>query len=113
MEGYEALYEVSAWFWLFGSLGTTMFPILYAFSNWMQRFVGRALMLQSIAVALAVDFTTVLYFFPQLGLGWFFAILNLIMPFSLGVAALVLTALMWELNHPAPQKRKPHDRQDV
>lgn len=113
MEGYEALYEVSAWFWLFGSFGTTVFPIAYAFSNWTQRFVGRALMCQSIAVALAVDFTTVLYFFPQLGLGVVFAILNLLMPLAMGLSAIVLTALMWELNHPAPQKRKSHDRQDV
>lgn len=113
MEGYGALYEASVWFWLFGSIGTTTFPVAYAFSNWKQRFVGRALMCQSIAVALAVDFTTVLYFFPQLGMGLPFALLNLFMPFALGATALLLTGLMWELNHPAPQKRKSHDQQDV
>lgn len=113
MEGYEALYEVSTWAWLFGSIGTTIFPILYAFSNWTQRFVGRALMLQSVSVAIAVDFTTLLHFFPQLGLTMALAWLNLLMPVFLGLSALCLTGLMWELNHPLPMKRKAHEQQDV
>lgn len=112
MEGYEALYEASTWTWLFASIGTTAFPVLYAFSNWTQRFVGRALMVQSIAVAFAVDFTTVLHFFPQAGLTTLFGWINLLTPVVLGLTGITLTLLMWELNHPS-MKRKSHEEQGV
>jgi len=113
MEGYEALYGASTWAFLFASVATTTFPVAYAFSNWRQRFVGRALMYQSICVALAVDFTTILHFFPHLGLTLVFAILNLLLPIALGICALALTFLMWELNHPKSKKRKSHAESDV
>lgn len=113
MEGYEALYEASAWTFLFASLATTAFPVAYAFSNWTQRTLGRALMLQSVCVALAVDFTTILHFFPHLGTSMGFAVLNLILPIGLGGAAVFLTFLMWELNHPKSKKRKSHEESNV
>lgn len=43
---------------------TTAFPVFYSFLRWRQTWVGKALMLQGLAFAAAMDLTILFWFLP-------------------------------------------------
>lgn len=49
-------------FLIIAAISVTAFPLLYAFSPWYRSRLGRAVMLQSVSVALAVDLSAIFQF---------------------------------------------------
>lgn len=94
------------------SVCTTVFPLIWAFSRWWSTLVGRLLMLQSVALALAVDLTLVFQYIEVgpddlLMIFW----LNAIVFGLIAVASVLLTVTMIYMNY---FRRKPKkENQDV
>jgi hypothetical protein len=83
---------------------TTAFPILYLFSPWYSTKLGRLLMLQAVAFAIAIDCTLLFQFwFPSNILVIFW--INAIVFFLIAISTGALTLMLWRTNH---NKRPPH-----
>lgn len=96
----------------FAALNTTFFPVLYLFSEWNESKLGRILMLQGVAFALAIDLTFLFAFWrPEdiLVLFW----INAAAFTLVAVATGLLTWMLWRTNHSkhslkrSKQKEKP------
>lgn len=87
------------------ALCTTAFPIMYAFSPWFKSPIGRALMIQAIAFATAVDLTLVVMFWRPtdiLVLFW----LNAFVFTFIASATAWLTITMVKANYKKHSKKK-------
>lgn len=105
MDDVETLFtwlKIFAWI---AAIGSTAFPILYAFSPWYKSPLGRMLMLQAVAFALALDLTLLgFYGYPSsivAGLWLSFFVFGLI-----AFATISLTVLLWRTNHLIPIRRQ-------
>lgn len=78
---------------------TTLFPILYASSPWYKSALGRIFMVQSIALAMAVDATLLTrVWVPTHPVGVFLMDASIFTLIAITSAS--LTYQMWTLNHP-------------
>lgn len=78
---------------------TTAVPILYAFSPWRSRKLGRLFMLQALSFAAAIDLSVLFMIWtPPSILVVFWA--NALMLTAIAVSTSALATLMWKMNHP-------------
>lgn len=89
------------------SVCTTLFPVLWAFSRWWTTLVGRLLMLQSLALALAVDLTLAFQYIEVgpddlLMIFW----LNAVVFGLIALASVLLTFAMIRLNYFRRKRKK-------
>lgn len=84
---------------LVAAICTTAVPILYSFSNWRSRPIGRLFMLQAIAFAVAMDLTSFLTFFRNLSVGIRFLV-DVFFLTMIAISTAMLAWKMWEMNHP-------------
>ena len=83
---------------IFASITTTLFPILYSFSPWYKTHLGRAVMAQSVAFAMAMDLTLVFKFWLPKSPDS--KTLITIVAFTLvGLASMGLTTMMYRMNY--------------
>lgn len=99
-------------FLIVAAVCTTLFPLVWSFSPWWTTTVGRLLMLQSIALALAIDATA--YFqFSEVGLHNINLIfwLNAVIFGLIALASMLLTVTMIRMNYFSRSRRKerPYD----
>lgn len=89
---------------------TTLFPLLWAFSPWYRTLVGRLLMLQSIALALAIDVTTY-YQFVEIKPDdiMFIFWLNAVVFGLIALASVLLTVTMIRMNYFRHKKETPSE----
>lgn len=80
---------------------TTLFPVLYMFSPWYKTKLGRVLMLQAVAFALAVDLTLLFQFWTPDNI-YVVLWLNVFVFTLIAVATGLLTWGMWRINHNKP-----------
>lgn len=55
----QTVLEISRIFLIIAAVCTTIFPILYLFSPWYKSHLGRAVMIQSVSIAAALDISVV------------------------------------------------------
>lgn len=86
------------------AIATTSFPILYAFSPWRSRPIGRILMFQGVAFATAIDLSVIFSFWTPKPLLLVFWIDALVLT---GVAASTsaMTWFVWKMNHSDRKKK--------
>jgi hypothetical protein len=83
-------------FAIVAALCTTAFPILYAFFPWRSTLLGKMLMLQAVAFALAMDGTVIFnLWMPSLNVG---VVIEVIVFGLIAISTAALTALMWKAN---------------
>lgn len=101
----DVLLAWAQWCLFVTALCTTAFPIMYAFSPWYKSPLGRALMTQAIAFALAIDLTLVVQFWNPsdiLILFWLNAFVLTLVAVSTGW----LTVQMIQANYKKLNKKK-------
>lgn len=86
---------------------TTLFPVLWAFSRWWSTLIGRLLMLQSVALAAAVDLTLAFQYIEVgpddlLTIFW----INAVVFGLIALASVLLTVAMIRLNYFRRKKKK-------
>lgn len=91
---------------------TTIFPVLWAFSRWWSTLLGRLLMLEGVALALAVDLTLAFQYIEVtpddlLLIFW----LNAIVFGLIALASVLLTFTMIRMNY-IRRKRKKETQDD-
>lgn len=80
------------------ALCTTAFPLLYLFSAWQGSKLGRVVMLQAVAFALAMDVTLLFqYWTPSSPMVIFW--INAFVLSLIAVASASLTVMMWVSNY--------------
>jgi len=84
---------------------TTAFPFLYLFSPWYSTKLGRLLMLQAVAFALAIDMTLLFQFWVPVNVLIIFW-MNAFVFFLIAIATGALTIMLWHTNH----KKTDHPR---
>jgi hypothetical protein len=85
------------------AIGSTSFPVVYAFSPWRTRAVGRVLMLLGVSLALAVDLTVLFIFWTPSSIMLRFWI-NILILSAIAISTFSVTWTMWRLNHPIRKK---------
>lgn len=86
------------------ALAVTSFPILYSFTPWRTRPVGRILMLQGISFAVAIDLSTIFSFWrPSNILVLFWA--NAFILTIIAISTSSLTWWVWKSNRPWRNRR--------
>lgn len=88
---------------------TTAFPVLYLFSPWHSTRLGRLLMLQAVAFALAIDLTLLFQFWVPVNVLIVFW-MNAAVFFLIAIATGALTIMLWRVNH---QKRDHPRRRET
>jgi hypothetical protein len=107
--------SVNAWmvliliFAIIAAICTTAFPILYAFYPWRSTILGKMLMLQALAFALAMDGTVIFnLWMPNLIVG---VIVEVVVFGMIAASTASLTVLMWRANHVSRKvKKEQHGR---
>ena len=90
---------------------TTAFPVLYLFSPWHSTKLGRLLMLQAVAFALAIDLTLLFQFWVPVNVLIVFW-MNAAVFFLIAIATGALTIMLWRTNHRKvdhPRRRETDD----
>src|SRR4051812_47633615 len=91
---------------------TTAFPILWAFSSWYSTQLGRVLMLQAVAFALAIDLTLFFQYYTPTNENIMFVFWTNAIVFTLiAVATLWLTYVMCKMNY--LQRRQKRESQNA
>lgn len=112
MSEIETLERVTLVFLWIAAVCTTSFPILYAFSPWYRTPLGRVVMLQAGAFALALDVTLLHnYWIPEDQFHIF-----LINAAVFGVIALAtgsMTYLLWKANYEVKRKHPNKHRRST
>jgi putative holin Dp-1 len=81
------------------AIGATSFPIIYSFSSWRSRPLGRILMLQGVSLAAAMDLTVMFWIWRPTNILFVFWIYAAILT-GIAVSTSSLTILVWNINHP-------------
>ena len=91
----------------FAAFFSTAFPLLYLFSPWYKTKLGRVLMLQAVAFALAIDLTLIFQFWTPSNI---YVILwtNVVVFTLIAIATGLLTWGMWRINHNKWVIRRKH-----
>lgn len=90
MPNIDTVLQWTQTFLAIAAICTTAFPLLYLFSPWYRSQLGRAVMIQSVSVALALDVSAVYQF-------WTFTTnLRTIMIINVGVLALISVASLYQ-----------------
>lgn len=102
--------------WLIGMLTiagffSTAFPIVYSFSPWYKSRLGRALMIQAIAFALALDLTLIFHFWTPTNILVIFWTNAVIFTLIAGATA-YLTWKMLKHNLYLPMLKKQHEKKE-
>lgn len=98
MNGEDAVFQL----WIFACLViaaffTTTFPLLYLFSTWNKSKLGRVLMLQGVAFALAVDLTLLFALWtPPMMAGYIVSAGGFTL---IAISSGTLTWMLWRSNH--------------
>jgi hypothetical protein len=111
-EDIEALQTLTTIFIWIAAVCTTSFPLLYAFSPWYKTPLGRVVMLQAGAFALAIDVTLIARYWTSPDDLTMFLINNLVF----GVIALAtasMTYLLWKANYEVRRKEELHNRRST
>lgn len=87
------------------AVGATSVPIIYSFSAWWVRPIGRVLMLQSVAFAGAMDTTVIFAFWMPADILVLFWVQALIFT-GIAVSTIALAKGIWRLNHPQTRSFK-------
>lgn len=90
----------------FAALGTTAFPVLYSRYPWRRSAVGKALMVRSVAFAVAVDATWIFLIWTPRNIE-LLKMLNILIFFVLGASNFGLTLVMQRVNQ---ENEKEKDR---
>lgn len=90
---------------------TTLFPFLYLFSPWYKSKLGRVLMLQAVAFALAVDLTLLFQFWTPKNI-YVILWLNVIVFSLIAAASAMLTWGMLRINHNKHLSRKSRKKKE-
>lgn len=96
----------------FAAFSTTLFPFLYLFSPWYKTKLGRVLMLQSVAFALAIDLTLVFSFWTPTNI-YVVLWLNVIVFSLIAISTGLLTWAMWRINHGKWVIRRKHKKRET
>lgn len=88
------------------AITVTSFPILYLFTPWYKRPLGRAIMLQSLTLVLAIWLKFILTFFFKEGPRDFLLWTNDIVLVSISVASSSLTYILWKIRQNAKSKEQ-------
>lgn len=94
----ETLFHWTQTCLIIAAITTTAFPVLYAFSPWYKSKLGRIVMAQSLAFAVAIDMTTIFQFWVPSSMRlilW----LNALVFSSIAAASTALTWKLWKLNY--------------
>lgn len=112
MSEIETLQQVTLVFLWVAAVCATSFPILYAFSPWYKTPLGRVVMLQAGAFALALDVSLIAkYWRPSNDFHMF-----LINAAVFGIIALAtgsMTFLLWKANYEVKRREIPHNRRST
>lgn len=76
----------------------TAFPVLYLFSPWYSTRIGRLLMLQAFAFALAIDITALFTFWQPEDILFYFWVETVVFVF-IAISSALLTWGLWRTNH--------------
>lgn len=86
-------------------IGTNAVPIIYSFSPWRSRLIGRLFMVQAVAFAAAIDISLMVRFLRPSSVLALFWIQTLVFTAIAG-ATFTLAWGIWSLNH--PRKKEKH-----
>lgn len=92
------------------ALTVTSFPVLYAFSPWYRRPLGRAVMLQAVTLMLAIWLKFTLTFFLADGPRGFLLWTNVFVLIMITIATGALTYLLWHIRRDPKYKEIDDDR---
>jgi hypothetical protein len=95
-------------FALIAATCTTAFPILYAFFPWRSSLLGKMLMLQAVAFALAMDGTVIFQIWEPSNIVIGFLI-EVVVFGMIAFSTASLTVLMWKANHTNRKVKKEND----
>lgn len=91
------------------AIPTTLFPLLYLRSPWFRSWLGRATMVQSIVLAILIDFSWFRTFFADVQNRLLFLWINVGIVILITVTSSLLTYLLWMFQHRRrAYERNPH-----
>lgn len=95
--------------WIFAALcmaalGSTLVPILYSFSPWRSRVLGKLFMLQAVFFAVSLDFTVIFSFWTPANILVDFWV-EFITFTGIAISTFALTIKIWLLNHYTYKKK--------
>jgi len=85
------------------AMGSTSVPLIYAFSPWRTRAIGRMFMLQAVSFAVALDMTVLFQFWMPSNILVLFWIETFVFT-AIASSTIMLAWMMWRLNHPSKKK---------
>lgn len=92
---------------IIASITSTTFPLLYSFSRWDESILGRAMMSQSIAFAMALDLTLLFHFWrPPFPYARLFTMIVFV--FIAGTTT-TLSVILWKLNYQKRLDKENHE----
>lgn len=99
--------QVRTIFLVVAAICVTIFPLLYLRSPWYKSNLGRALMIQSVSVAFAIDISTVFHFWKFTADLFTLLIINIVMFGFIAGSSLFLTIMLFYYNF-KPNKESEH-----
>lgn len=111
-EDIHALNHVANVFLWLAAISATLFPIIYVFSPWYKTDLGRVVMLQAFAFAVALDVTLVFSYWKP-GDVLFVHWVEVIVFGMIALATSSMTYLLWKLNYEVRRKEPPHNRRST
>lgn len=103
MSDIDTVVQWSRAFSAIAAICTTSFPVLYLISPWYRSPLGRALMLQSVSIALALDISAVYQFWAFTTNMHTLLLINIGILAFISVGSLLLTTMLVQYNF-NPQK---------
>ena len=94
------------------AIWTTAFPILYLFSPWRLTGLGKVLMLQGIAFALAMDLTAAFNFWMPIHRMKLAYIIDALVLTFIAASTGALTVMLWKIQHERANYKFPQRRFD-
>lgn len=88
------------------AIPTTLFPLLYARAPWFRSWLGRATMVQSIVLAILVDFGWFRAFFADIKNAWLFLWINVGIVILITITSSILCYLLWTIQYQRRLQRK-------
>jgi hypothetical protein len=79
------------------ALGSTAVPVLYFFTGWRKRLLGRLFMFQSLAFAMAMDLTLLFQFWKPTNILLIFWI-SVVVLTLIAASTIALAIMVWNLN---------------
>ena len=80
------------------TIGATSVPVIYSFSSWRERPIGRVLMLQAVTFAAAMNLTALFSFWAPTNILVIFWIDAFVLT-GIAVSTSMLSFMIWSLNH--------------